>query len=354
MSAHIRRLQDETARIEDQLLKVEAIDALINCFVHSKANSFENLLDPFLKLTRISTPITLAIAKSSVFFKRILDRLGHNGKAVVRLNLLKLLRSIVEVHPNRALLVERYGLLDVVEKLSKGDGAVLVRELAREIVPTLRPVLMKSSIGPGGGAGHATPMVHKLKARAGSVDRGHRDSPLGERGERERDRERDRFDREGSPALRTSISSIGGVTPKLKLREDGGFNGGELRERDREGHREKVILVSRKMRRAASEASATALGNGNGGPRRPVLQTASESLAKNGRERRLVSGLGPGLGLERSTNAPPTSVIATSTSSMAAAALSALGSSQYKPRLSRQKLDDVAAWLERDSGLGTD
>ena len=83
------------------------------------------------------------MAKSPAFFKRIIDRLGHNSKAVVRLNLLRILRGVCEVHPNRAMLVERYGLLGVVERLSRGggDGAVLVRELAREIVPALKPAL---------------------------------------------------------------------------------------------------------------------------------------------------------------------------------------------------------------------
>jgi len=52
------------------------------------------------------------------------------------------------MHPNRAMLVEKYGLLGVVERLSRGggDGAVLVRELAREIVPTLKPGL-KPAVG---------------------------------------------------------------------------------------------------------------------------------------------------------------------------------------------------------------
>lgn len=143
-------LQDETARVEDELLKPEAIDALLKCFVTAKANSFENLLDPFLKITRLSTPVTIAMTKSSAFFKRIIDRLGQNGKAVVRLNLLRILRGVCEVHPNRVMLVERYGLLGVVEKLSRGggDGAVLVRELAREIVPALKPAL-KPAVGVG-------------------------------------------------------------------------------------------------------------------------------------------------------------------------------------------------------------
>jgi len=158
-------LQDDTARVEDELLlrQTDAIDKLTRCFVHSKANSFENLLDPFLKMIRLSTSITLAISKSPAFFRRIVDRLqvgqgqqGGKTKAVVRLNLLRILRGVCDVHPNKAMLVERYGLLGVVEQLSRDGGeggAVLVRELAREIVPALKPALRPSSAGAGGGTG---------------------------------------------------------------------------------------------------------------------------------------------------------------------------------------------------------
>ena len=139
------RLHDETARVEDELIKSESTEAIVRCFVNSKANSFENLLEPILKVTRLSTPVTLAIAKLPAFFKRIIDRLGHHTKALVRRNLLRVLKAVCDVHPNRALLVERYGLLGVVERLSKSDGAVLVRELAREIVPTLKPGLRGKS-----------------------------------------------------------------------------------------------------------------------------------------------------------------------------------------------------------------
>ena len=133
------RLQDETAKIEDELLRSESLEALLKCFVSAKANSFENLLEPLLKICRISTPITVGLAKSQ-FFKRIIDRLSHS-RAVVRLNLLRVLRAVCDVHPNRAILVERYGLHEIVMKLSKDDGAVLVRELAREILPALAPAL---------------------------------------------------------------------------------------------------------------------------------------------------------------------------------------------------------------------
>jgi len=149
-------LQDETARVEDELTKAPASEALLKCFVSAKANSFENLLDPFLKICRISVTITVAIAKAT-FFKRIIDRLSSHSKAVVRLSLLRILRNVCDVHPNRAILVERYGLYEIVKRLSKDDGAVLVRELARDIlpalVPALKPVFGKSS-GDGGKSGN--------------------------------------------------------------------------------------------------------------------------------------------------------------------------------------------------------
>src|ERR1700730_15669836 len=59
------RLQDETSRVEDELLKSSSVESLLNCFVSAKANSFENLLDPFLKITRLSASLTILLAKAS-------------------------------------------------------------------------------------------------------------------------------------------------------------------------------------------------------------------------------------------------------------------------------------------------
>ncbi|KAI0292680.1 hypothetical protein B0F90DRAFT_1920254 [Multifurca ochricompacta] len=140
-------LQEETARVEDQLSKPKSLDALLKCFVSAKAGSFENLLDPLLKICRTSTTIAIGIAKAQ-FFRRITEKLG-NSKAVVKLNLLRILRTVCDVHPNRILLVERYGIYETVASLRRNDGAVLVRELAREIEPSLAPVLKPSSVVKG-------------------------------------------------------------------------------------------------------------------------------------------------------------------------------------------------------------
>ncbi|PSR80459.1 hypothetical protein PHLCEN_2v6716 [Hermanssonia centrifuga] len=98
----------------------------------------------------MSSPVTVGIAKSQ-FFNRIIDKLTNSTKAVVRLNLLRILRTVCDVHPNRAMLVERFGIYDIVRRLSKHDGAVLVRELAREIMPTLAPALKPLSSRAGKG-----------------------------------------------------------------------------------------------------------------------------------------------------------------------------------------------------------
>lgn len=134
-----QRLQDETARVEDMLIQDTSLEALLNCFANAKANSFENLLEPFLKICRLSKPVAIGISKSQ-FFQRLLDRLNHS-KAVVRLALLRILKSICDVHPNKTALVDKFNIYATVEFLSKDDGAVLVRELAREFLVTIEPAL---------------------------------------------------------------------------------------------------------------------------------------------------------------------------------------------------------------------
>ena len=78
------RLQEETTRVEDVLAKPKSLDVLLKCFVSAKAVSFENPLDPFLKICRHSTAIAIGIANAQ-FFRRIKEKLS-NGKAVVKLN----------------------------------------------------------------------------------------------------------------------------------------------------------------------------------------------------------------------------------------------------------------------------
>ncbi|KAL9938366.1 hypothetical protein V8E36_002989 [Tilletia maclaganii] len=128
-------MQDETARVEDVLLRSKSIDSLLQAFNTSKANSFENLVEPFLKIMRLSPGVTLAMGKSPSFFQRLIDQLGHIT-TVVRVNLLRIAKLVCDVHPDRDRqgVIERYGLFQVIDELSRKDASVLVRQLAVEIL----------------------------------------------------------------------------------------------------------------------------------------------------------------------------------------------------------------------------
>lgn len=138
-------LQGDLARVEEYLLRPHSVQALMFVFVSSKLRPLENLLETFLKMFRMSNSITLALGKQSLFLKRLTDRLQNSTKAIVRLNLLRISKAICDSHPDVQLLMREFGLVQMIENLSHKDSAILVKELAREIVLQLqKPSLIPS------------------------------------------------------------------------------------------------------------------------------------------------------------------------------------------------------------------
>jgi hypothetical protein len=131
-SVEINSRAQADAKVFEQLQIPSAVASITRAFTVSKANSFENLLEPLFKLLRLSADLACLMAKPEVF-QRLLERLRH-PKAIVRLNLLRILRTICDVHPQRQGLIAQYDLFDAVEHLAEGDKAVLVKELAKEIL----------------------------------------------------------------------------------------------------------------------------------------------------------------------------------------------------------------------------
>lgn len=125
-------MQEETAKVEEHLLDGSFTKGIIKCFTTSKANAFENLLEPLQKLLRLSPPVALSLADSDLFY-RILQKL-QSSKAVVRLNLLRIVRSICDASDEQGGLISRYGLIDSIQRLAETDGAVLVRNMASELI----------------------------------------------------------------------------------------------------------------------------------------------------------------------------------------------------------------------------
>ncbi|KAL1836987.1 hypothetical protein VTJ49DRAFT_4421 [Mycothermus thermophilus] len=136
-------LQEETAKVESHLLDGSFTAAIISCFSPVRANAFDaNLLEPLLKVVRLSTAVAASLAKADMY-AGIAQKLNHK-KAVVRLNLLRLVRSIMdgcECHNLSMSALSTSGtgrqlrtLFDDIQTLADKDPAVLVRNLASELI----------------------------------------------------------------------------------------------------------------------------------------------------------------------------------------------------------------------------
>lgn len=129
----VYRLQEETARVEKTLLEGNFTAMIVQCFAATKANAFDyNLLEPLQKLLRLSSPIAGSLARTDLF-TGILQKLNHK-KAVVRLNLLRIVRSICDASGDEAESIRHHSLFEVIQHLAENDSAVLVRNMASELV----------------------------------------------------------------------------------------------------------------------------------------------------------------------------------------------------------------------------
>lgn len=136
-------LQEETAKVESHLLDDNFTAAITACFASTKVNAFDlNLLEPLLKVLRLSPAVAASLAKADMY-AGIAQKLTHK-KAVVRLNLLRLIRSIMDgceadTASMDAVSTSSTGrqlrvLFDSIQTLADKDPAVLVRNLASELV----------------------------------------------------------------------------------------------------------------------------------------------------------------------------------------------------------------------------
>nr|CDP25270.1 Putative cell division control protein [Podospora anserina S mat+] len=136
-------LQEETAKVESHLMDGMFMTAIVSCFNPAKANAFDpNLLEPLLKVLRLSPAVAASLAKAEMY-AGIAQKLGHK-KAVVRLNLLRLVRNIMDGCEAHNLSMssnsssntgkQLRALFDDIQGLADKDPAVLVRNLAGELV----------------------------------------------------------------------------------------------------------------------------------------------------------------------------------------------------------------------------
>ncbi|KAL0904969.1 hypothetical protein M5K25_027136 [Dendrobium thyrsiflorum] len=129
-------------KVEQALLKKEAIQKLVKFFRNCPEQYFVNILEPFLKIITKSARINTAMATSGLA-TLLISRLDHQD-AIARLNLLKLIKAVYEHHPRpKQLIVENdlpQKLQNLIEERRNGQrsgGQVLVKQMATALVKAL-------------------------------------------------------------------------------------------------------------------------------------------------------------------------------------------------------------------------
>ncbi|XP_020246326.1 MAP3K epsilon protein kinase 1-like isoform X3 [Asparagus officinalis] len=129
-------------KVEQALLKKEAIQKLVKFFQCCPEQYFVNILEPFLKIITKSSRINTAMAVNGLT-TLLIARLDHQD-AIARLNLLKLIRAVYEHHPRpKQLIVENdlpHKLQNLIEERRDGQrsgGQVLVKQMATALLKAL-------------------------------------------------------------------------------------------------------------------------------------------------------------------------------------------------------------------------
>jgi hypothetical protein len=156
-------------------------------------STFENMLEPLQKLVRLSPPIAASLAAREIF-QRTEQKLGHKD-AVTRLNLLRILRTICDAREEGCWLIRAFGCYERISWLMEHDGAVLVRQMAEELVRACDEVDL-NSIGTGSSG-------KRSLSRASGIGMNLR-RPTSSAGRR---------DGSGSSSGSTLVSSVMGLTP---------------------------------------------------------------------------------------------------------------------------------------------
>uniref|UniRef100_A0A1D1XID8 non-specific serine/threonine protein kinase n=1 Tax=Anthurium amnicola TaxID=1678845 RepID=A0A1D1XID8_9ARAE len=129
-------------KVEQALLKKEAIQKLVKFFQTCPEQYFAHILDPFLKIITKSSRINTTLAVNGLT-TLLIARLDHQD-AIARLNLLKLIKAVYEHHPRpKQLIVENdlpQKLQNLIEERRDGQrsgGQVLVKQMATALLKAL-------------------------------------------------------------------------------------------------------------------------------------------------------------------------------------------------------------------------
>ncbi|XP_015575813.1 MAP3K epsilon protein kinase 1 isoform X2 [Ricinus communis] len=133
---------NDSRKVEQALLKKDAVQKLVKFFQSCPEQQFVHILEPFLKIITKSSRINTTLAVNGLT-PLLIARLDHQD-AIARLNLLKLIKAVYEHHPRpKQLIVENdlpQKLQNLIEERRDGQssgGQVLVKQMATSLLKAL-------------------------------------------------------------------------------------------------------------------------------------------------------------------------------------------------------------------------
>ncbi|KAI4356962.1 hypothetical protein L6164_000939 [Bauhinia variegata] len=133
---------NDNRKVEQALLKKDAVQKLVKFFQCCPEQYFVHILEPFLKIITKSARINTTLAVNGLT-PLLITRLDHQD-AIARLNLLKLIKAVYEHHPQpKKLIVENdlpQKLQNLIEERRDGQssgGQVLVKQMATSLLKAL-------------------------------------------------------------------------------------------------------------------------------------------------------------------------------------------------------------------------
>ncbi|KAL4164308.1 hypothetical protein KRP22_004175 [Phytophthora ramorum] len=131
-------LVHDTVKMENVLLVPENLMKITVYFHNALDTELENLLEPLLEIMSRSVRLNQALGRSGMFVTEILKRLRLIPKAIVRKNLLKMLKSLFESHTSPIQFLVEYNLRPIVYALAQDENSmILVKEIASQLLQAI-------------------------------------------------------------------------------------------------------------------------------------------------------------------------------------------------------------------------
>lgn len=131
-------LVHDTVRMENVLLVPTNLLKIIQCFRSAQDADLENLLEPLIEMISRSVRMNQSLGRNGMFVTELLKRLHLVPKAIVRKNLLKMLKSLFESHTAPMQFLVEYNLHPTVYALAQDENSmILVKEIASQLLQAI-------------------------------------------------------------------------------------------------------------------------------------------------------------------------------------------------------------------------